>query len=174
MTDVLISDGKKLNDAVADKKQRSEPDPLIIADFETAKTIAEKLIPKHHPEIASANIIYLCRNKAQKQGGNPVPGTVKKASPLERRIGGSYFKDDEEPHFIMTIALDVWNDLQPNQRVALVDHLLTRCVGEEDEKSGEMKYSVRPPQVQEFPEVVERNGRWNDGLAELGDCLKGK
>jgi hypothetical protein len=175
MTTVHISNGKKINDAVADKKQRAEPDPLIIADFDTAKTIAEKLIPKHHSEIASANIVYLCRNKSQKQGGIPVPGTVKKASPLERHLGGHYFDgEDDEPDFIMTVALDVWNELQPTQRTALVDHLLTRCTGEEDEKSGEMKYSIRPPQVQEFAEVAERNGRWNDGLAELGDCLKGK
>ena len=160
-----------MNDT-AGKKQRSEPDPLIIADFETAKTIADKLIAKHHTEIASANVIYLCRNKSIKHGGVPVSGTVKKASPLERHIGGHYFSGDEEPDFIMTVALDVWNELQPNQRIALIDHLLTRCVGEEDEKTGEMKYKIRPPQVQEFPEVAERNGRWNDGLAELGDCLK--
>jgi len=175
MTVVHIKDGKKIeNDAAVPKKQRAEPDPLIIADFDAAKAVAQKLIPKHHSLIASANIIYLCRSKAQTQGGIPVPGTVKKASPLERHIGGNYFQGDDEPDFIMTIALDVWNELQPSQRIALVDHLLTRCVGTEDEKSGEMKYSVRPPQVQEFPEVAERNGRWNDGLAELGDCLKGK
>lgn len=174
MTTVYIRDSKQINDAVCDKKQQAKSDPLIIADFETARSIAHKLIPSHHSEIASANIVFLCRNRAQKQAGAPVPGTVKKASPIERHLGGHYFDGDEEPDFIMTVALDVWNELQPNQRTALIDHLLTRCVGEQDEKSGEVKYNVRPPRVQEFPEVAERNGMWNDGLTELGYCLKGK
>lgn len=165
---------KKVNDAIVDRKHRSKPDPLIIADFDAARSIAQRLIPKYHSGIASANIIFLCRNKSQKQGGVPVPGTVKKASPIEHHIGSHYFDGDRGPDFIMTVALDVWNELQPNQRVALIDHLLTRCVGEEDERTGEMRYSVRPPQVQEFPEVAERNGKWNEGLAELDNCLRGK
>jgi hypothetical protein len=110
----------------------------------------------------------LCRNKASSSGGEKVPGTIKKASPMERHICGG------ECDFIMTISLDVWNDLNPVQRTALVDHLLTRCVAQEDEKNGEMKYRVRPPQVQEFPEIAERYGTWNDGLVELGNCLKDK
>ena len=69
------------------------------------------------------------------------------------------------------MALEVWNNLQPNQRLALVDHLLTRCVGTEDPKTGAMKYGVRPPQVQEFPEIAERHGRWSDDLIELGASL---
>jgi hypothetical protein len=175
------SDLKKENDAVRSKKERVAPDPLIISDCEAAAEIAAKLIPKHHHELAGANIVYLCRNKAAKSAGKLVPGQVKKASPTDAHISRAYFnksdmsgEDSQEAHFIMTIALEVWNNLQPNQRTALIDHLLTRCVGVEDEKSGEMKYGIRPPQIQEFAEVAERHGRWNDDLSELGDCLKGK
>ncbi|OPZ38434.1 MAG: hypothetical protein BWY99_01623 [Synergistetes bacterium ADurb.BinA166] len=175
MTTVHISNGKQLeNDAVADKKQRSEPEPLLISDFEAGQAIAARLIPKHHSEIASANILFLSRNRAAKQGEVRVPGSVKKASPLERHLGGHFFDGDKEPDFIITVALDVWNDLQPPQRTALIDHFLTQCFGKEDEKTGNMKYVKRPPQVQEFPEVAERHGRWNDGLVELGACLDKK
>ena len=79
-----------------------------------------------------------------------------------------------ECDYIMTVSLDVWNDLNPNQRTALVDHLLTRCVAVEDPKTGETKYKIRPPQVQEFAEIVERYGTWNDGLVEFNACLKDK
>lgn len=179
MTTVQVkeySQMKEENDAVRSKKERVAPEPLVIGDMESVAEIAKKLIAKHHHELASANIIYLCRNKAAKAAGVLVPGHVKKASPTEAHISRSYFdgQDGEEAHFIVTVALEVWNNMQPSQRIALVDHLLTRCVGTEDEKTGEMKYGVRPPQVQEFPEVAERHGRWNDGLSELGDCLKGK
>lgn len=161
------------NDAVTDKKSRPAPEPLLFGDSDAVKEIAAKIIPKHHSHLAAANIIYLCRNKASQPGGKKQAGGVKKASPVDRHISRHYFQDGQEADFIVTVALDVWNDLQPSQRVALVDHLLTQCHGEEDEKSGEMKFSKRAPQVQEFPEVAERHGRWNADLEELGDCLKG-
>lgn len=162
------------NDAVRSKKERVAPDPLLFSDSEAAKEIAEKLISKHHHELASAKFIYLCRNKSAKSGGKPVPGHIKKLAPMDKHLSRSYCEAGEEPDFVMVVALDVWNDLQPNQRVALIDHLLTRCQAVEDEKSGEMKFSIRPPQVQEFPEVVERHGRWNEDLIEMGNCLEDK
>lgn len=175
MTTTYHSDGSKTeNDAVRSKKERPAPDPLLFSDSEAVQEVAQKLITKHHHELASANIVYLCRNKSAKSGGKPVAGHVKKATPMEKHVARSYFGNGEEPDFFITVALDVWNELQPNQRVALVDHLLTRCQAEEDEKSGEMKYSIRPPQVQEFPEIAERHGRWNEDLVEMGNCLVDK
>ena len=174
---IKAEDLMKENDAVRNKKERVAPEPLIIGDSESVAEIASKLIPKYHHELAGANIIYLCRNKSVKSAGKPVSGHVKKASPIESHISRSYFSKnglDEEANFIITVALEVWNGLQSSQRIALVDHLLTRCVGTEDEKTGDIKYSIRPPQVQEFPEIAERHGRWNDELIELGDCLKEK
>lgn len=159
------------NDAVTDKKSRPAPEPLLLGDHEASQEIAKALIPKYHPHLATANIIYLCRNKASQSGGKKQPGSVKKASPLEKHVSRSYFEGGVEADFIMMISLDVWNDLKPNQRTALVDHLLTQCAGVEDEKSGEIKFTRRAPQVQEFPEVAERHGRWNTDLEELGDCL---
>lgn len=160
------------NDAVTSKKQFPTAEPLIIGDMDSVKEIASKLIPKHHTHLGSANIIYLCRSKASAPGGQKSPGAVKKASPIEKHVSRAYFQDGQEADFIVMVALDVWNDLAPNQRTALVDHLLTQCGGEEDPKTGEMKFRKRAPQVQEFPEVAERHGRWNTGLEELGDCLK--
>ncbi len=157
---------------MTDKKQRPQAEPLLISDFDEARLRAEPLIREFHDELVEANIIYLCRNKPQKSGGRSVPGSVKKATPMEKHLGGHLFEDDKEPDFIMTISLPEWNELNPKQRIAVVDHLLTRCTGEVDEKSGETKYKVRAPQVQEFPEVAERNGRYNDDLIEMGNCLK--
>lgn len=189
MTTTVVTNATELlarskeNDAVRDKREKAAPDPLILSDSETVAEVAKKLIAKYHHELATANIIYLFRSKSSKAAGKPVPGQVKKASPTDRHISRSYFQGvgkednsgesgDGEADFIITVALDVWNELQPSQRLALVDHLLTRCSGAEDEKTGEMKFSIRPPQVQEFAEVAERHGRWNDDLVELGRCLK--
>ena len=174
MTVTQLSPVQNRQDAQTDKKSKPEPEKVLHDFSDTLQQIAEKLIPKHHSELASANFIYKCRSVSTKSGGVPVPGTVKKTSPNERLLSRGKFKDDGEADFIIEIALDVFNPMSPQNRTALVDHLLTRCVGLEDEKSGEMKYSIRPPQVQEFPEIAERHGRWNEGLEELGDSLKDK
>lgn len=161
--------------ATRHKKQKAEAVPLIISSHEASQLLAEQLIKDYHDSLAEANFIFLCRNKPIKQGGRTVGGTVKKANPLERHLGGHLFPEDKEPDFIMMISLDEWNAMaeNPRQRQALVDHLLTRCVGDEQE-DGSYKYSIRAAQVQEFPEVVERNGRWNADLQEMGNCLQGK
>jgi Putative phage metallopeptidase len=152
------------NDAVRDKRERKIPEKVIFGDFEAAEAIASKLIPKHHSELGSARFRYICRSKAAKRGGQPVAGNVYKMSGKGEHLS--------QTDFVLEIALDVWNPLNPMQRNALVDHLLTRCVGEEDEKTGEMKWRVRPPEVQEFPEVAERHGQWNEGLIEIAKCLQ--
>jgi Putative phage metallopeptidase len=162
----------KENDAVRGKKEKVIPIPLLISSSEAVNEIVKKLVPKHYPELIDAHILCLCRNRASKAAGIPIPGAIRKANPTERYLTSA--EGDEGANFILTVALDVWNDLQPNQRLALVDHLLARCVATEDETTGEHKYGLRPPQVQEFPEVAERNGKWNEGLVALGDSLRGK
>ena len=156
------------NDAVRSKREKTVSIPLLFCDHEASEEIANKLISKHHHDLASAKFKFLCRDKSAMAGGEKIPGTIKKASPMEKHICGG------ECDFIMTISLDVWNDFSNTQRTALIDHLLTRCVAQEDPKSGDMKYKVRPPQVQEFPEIAERYGTWNDGLVELNSCLRDK
>ena len=167
--------------------EKVEVAPLLIERFAAGKAIAEELVPKFHDELVTANIMYLCRDRAAKQGGNPVPGSAKKASLLERFLSRTYFTtasdkiedpdsnvvpDVKEADFIITIALDLWNAAEASQRRAIMDHYLTRCTGEADEESGEMKFKLRAPNVQEFPEVAERNGTYNVGLEELSNGLK--
>lgn len=155
-----------------DKQERKAPDPILIDDSETVREIAMGIIPKHYPELINCPILYLCRNRAAKAAGEPIPGQIRKSNPTEKHLAQKCGHDSAE--YVLTIALDVWNGLLPNQRLALVDHLLARCVADEDEKTGDMKYKLRPPQVQEFPEIARRHGKWNDGLIQLGDNLRGK
>lgn len=154
------------NDAVRDKRQQSTKVPLLFDDFETLEMLAKKLIPEHHPDLAEANIRYICRNTASKRSGKQVPGNVYKMQ--------GKFKYLTKCDLVLEVALEVWNELQPNQRVALVDHLLTRCVGEENEETGDWKWSIIPPEIQEFPEVAERHGQWNEGLVDMEKALRSR
>lgn len=126
---------------------------------EAVEVIARSLIPSHHSELINANFRYIFKEKAGKKGGKIVAGTVKKMSDLMVHL--------LDCHFLMEIALDQWSTLDDQKRTALVDHLLERCVGEEDEKSGEMKWKTREPDVNEFASIIRRHGVWNADLVNF-------
>lgn len=146
-----------------EKKSKVKAIPLIFAEFEAIEETANHLIANFHPDLTAARIRYICRNKAAKRSGRLVPGNVYK-------MGGKY-EYLVGCDFVIEVALQVWNDFNPRQRTAVIDHLLSRCTGEEEE-DGTMKWKLRPPHVQEFPEVVERNGQWNDELIDMGKSIK--
>lgn len=139
--------------------------PKIYAEAENVEKEALSLIPMYHPELATARFKFVFVDKASMKNGKPVRGKV-------RRITGvlEFLLDSD---FLMEIALDQWNELSDVQRKALIDHLLECCTGEEDENDGgDMKWSVREPDVQEFSAILRRHGAWNDDLAAFASIAK--
>jgi Putative phage metallopeptidase len=130
--------------------------PQVYAYAESVETIAQSLIPNYHPHLATARIKYIFNEKAGQKGGQPVLGKAKKVS------GALEFMLDCD--FLVEVALDEWNTAANEKRVALVDHLLERCFGEEDEENGSMKWKLREPDVHEFSAILKRHGVWNKGL----------
>lgn len=128
------------------------------ADAEAVEEMATDLIRNYHPELATASIRYVYREKAGSKGGRPVRGTVRKVS------GVMHFITNLD--FIVEVALDQWNPLPEQHRRALVDHLLERMTGEEDpeDAGAPMKWKTREPDVHEFSTILRRHGAWNDDL----------
>lgn len=133
--------------------------PKVYGSAEAVEEIADQLVPTYHSELASARIKYVFVSEASKKDGKPVLGKVRKISgELE------YLLDLD---FLVVVALDCWNEATNRQKEALVDHLLERCTGEEDENTGEMKWSVRTPDVQEFTDILNRHGAWTENLVGM-------
>jgi len=131
---------------------------------ESAEAVAQHLIPLYHPELATARIKYISVDKGSTKNGKAVGGKI-------RRISGS-LEYLLECDFLVEIALDVWNEKSEAQRQALMDHLLERCTGEEDEQTGDMKWTTREPDVAEFTAILRRHGAWNDDLAGFTTVAK--
>src|SRR5580704_10320245 len=89
------------NDAVRNKKEKVAPEPLIIGDSESVKVLVHKLVPAHHNELLNAHILCLCRNRASKAAGNPIPGTIRKANPTEKHLAEK--SGDEGADYILTV-----------------------------------------------------------------------
>jgi hypothetical protein len=130
--------------------------PQTYGKAEAVEGIAKTLIASHHPELATANFIYLFKEKAGKKGGKIVFGTVQKLSPKLKFL--------LDADFLLEVPLDVWNDLEASKRMALVDHFLECCTGEEDEQTSEMSWTTREPDVHEFSSILRRHGAWTEDL----------
>lgn len=135
-------------------------------EAETVAQIANGLIPNYHPELATARILYIFVSKASTKNGQEVWGKAKKLSGL--------FEWYSEKDFLIEVAKDKWDALNAKERTALVDHLLERCTGEEDEENGgAMKWKLRDPDVQEFSSILQRYGAWHKGLHSFVSIAKG-
>jgi len=130
--------------------------PRLYGQAESVEQIATNLLPTYHAELATARMQYVFVDKGSLKNGQPVYGKVRKLS------GAVQFLVEKD--FLIEVALDHWNEASESKRLAIVDHLLECCTGAEDEKTGEMKWVVREPEVQEFASILHRHGAWTDAL----------
>jgi hypothetical protein len=130
--------------------------PKTWEDAKDLEHIASGLISGYHPEISTARILYCFVSEAGSKGGRKIPGKVRKFSGFMEWVLN---KD-----FVVEVALDMWLEFDQQQKTALVDHLLERCYGEENEDSGEISWKLREPDVQEFGTILNRHGAWNSDL----------
>jgi hypothetical protein len=117
----------------------------------------EQLIRDYHHDLLPImdQIVIVFREKAAKSGGKTVYGKSKKASPIISVLGEKEYK------FIIELAADCWeNELAADQRLALLDHHLCACRVDFDDKTGEYKCQVVPPDFIGFREEIDRHGIW--------------
>lgn len=126
-----------------------EADSDVIAEVQS-------LIANHHPKLAlvDKNIAIVMKAKASKSGGTAVLGKASRAPAILGVLG----KDEYE--FVLMIAADEWQTLTNNQRTALLDHLLCACSVEEEEGTGNVKCSIKTPDVSFFYDELKRHGDW--------------
>lgn len=117
---------------------------------------------KYHPELIGARIACIFKEKASKSDGIPILGKISKISPRDKVIMA-------EPYdYRIVIGADAWQELNNAQKEAWVDHLMEHAYGEEDDKTGEMKWKMRKPEIECFPCIIARHGiHWMPGLPKL-------
>ena len=123
------------------------------------------LIGAAHPHLAdiSEDIVVIFKEKCSRKGGIPILGKTSKAPAILSVLG------EHQYAFVIELGADCWNNLNNEQRLALLDHQLCFIGGEEDEKTAEMKYFLSTPDVYYFSEEVERNGSWRSEIKPDGE-----
>ena len=114
------------------------------------------LVAKNHPDLALTvdEIVVLFREKATKKGGKVILGSSKKAPSLLSILS------DIDCKFIIEVAADEWQNLRLGHQKALLDHHLCALRVEEDDKTGDYKYFVAPPDIGYYFDEYERHGDW--------------
>lgn len=120
--------------------------------------MVEDLIRNHHPMLLMVKdeITVLFREKAQERCGKVLLGITKKAPTNLPVLTDKKFLYK----FIIEIGADTWQGLSQHQRMALLDHHLCSMRVEENAETGNVSYSIRPPDFKGYRGEVERWGMW--------------
>lgn len=140
--------------------------------------VAEKLIAEHHDHLSGVPIRYLFREPTAKSKGRLVFGKARKVGGLNAHLVAlavdEELGDDPPDFFVVEIAAQVWEALNEQQRVALVDHELCHFDVEEPEDVDEdRKLRIVGHDLEEFTEVVQRHGLWRDSVEAFAKAAAG-
>lgn len=143
--------------------------PVTFRPAPAVERIAEKLIRNHHTDLTDVEIRYVFRSATAKTNGKAVWGKARKMSGLTAYLAHDPVEapGGDDDFFVVEISEPVWTILDDAQRTALVDHELCHCTTEIDEKTDELKLKLRPHDLEEFRQIVERHGLWQPDLTEF-------
>lgn len=117
---------------------------------------------KYHAELVGARIACVFKEKATMSDGRPLVGKIGKVPPKYQPLM------EEEFDYLIEVGADAWAELDNAQKEAWVDHILEHAYGSENEKTGEMAWKLRTPELVGFPCVINRHGvSWMQGLAKI-------
>jgi hypothetical protein len=133
------------------------------------RLIAGKLIELFHPHLRDIRIEYVFLSEPPMSLGRALAGRARKVTGLKAYLATPDFEGPAEakPFFVIEITQPTWDKKHLRWRIALVDHELKHCGV--DELTGDL-YIV-PHDEEEFDEIAERHGLWNEGLASFAASL---
>ena len=165
-----VKTGKKINFLIIPEQ---DANGLVPAPYKLLKEVRDK----HHGDIKEARIAlaWRLRTKADKDG-HIVLGKCIKVSDLYREYA--------DYDFIITLNKEFWEDLAvtKEQQVALLDHECCHAAptyngetGEHEvDERGRYLFRLKQHDVEEFYEIVQRNGLWKRNLIEFAKVLQEK
>lgn len=142
-------------------------------DAQEVEEIAYTVIRRWHPHLAASEIRYLFRDGgAWNSGGKTVLAKAGKLGAQAQFLAG-----DADAVIIVDAAR--WEELNSDQRLALVDHELCHLVQATDKNEaqvfqvdGRPLLRVRAHDVEEFVEVIQRHGLWDIDLVHAGKAIR--
>lgn len=122
--------------------------------------LTEEIINEYHPRLRHAKIAVVMKDRATKSKGKLVAATASKFP--EKAKPFTMIKFD----FIIEIAEDVYEGMEPRKKRALIDHELCHLGFDENGAP-----TIIGHDVEEFLGVIARHGLWDDILVDLQEVM---
>ena len=157
-------------------RKRNAEVEVIPLQFDPAPDVAklgEDLIARYHPHLADCNFAYLFRNKRQARGGKEIFASAEKCTAKTQALVAYAQPDANKFNFCIVVSYEVWRELSEKQRSALIDHELSHCYVDETDE-GELVYSIRKHDIEEFTNVARRWGAYSSDLTLFKSAINGE
>jgi hypothetical protein len=136
-----------------------------------AQPVADELIKNYHQHLTGLKIAYLFKVSARpKKKKRAVSGraaqkklTIAKAQKVTAKMASIAAEDYK---FVIEFDWWIWQDLDDNQKLAVIDHELAHCGNDAD------GCYMKPHDLEEFRAVVERNGFYLDDVRLFAESLQ--
>lgn len=129
---------------------------------EDLESLARDIIQEHHSHLVEANIKYLFRTGNWEVKKRDTWGQAKKVGKEVNFLTGH--------DFIVTIHRDVWEQLSPDHKRALLDHELQHCSAGTDDAGNKVWY-IQGHDVEDFHAIIRRHGFWSPALRKMEGLL---
>ncbi len=126
--------------------------------------MARKIIAQHHSDLVEAKIEFIEKDGEWNSKGKIKLGSAQKVSDKMKALINAVF--------IITINGPVWNQLQKEEKEALLDHELCHCVKVGEDKFGNPKWDINSHDVEEFSAIIRRHGLWKPDLVQFGKNVR--
>lgn len=148
------------------------------ADFEEVYAVMDQLIASHHEHLvdSEADIALIWLLKPSHSAGKLALGKTVKATDVQNALIGLTSKKLSGYQFVIFLDASAWEKFVPDQREALMDHLLCHAFAELEEQNqqgnGGWKFKLRKHDIEEFSEVVQRHGLYLKDLQDFMEIAK--
>lgn len=127
-------------------------------------SLAKDLIEDHHGHLVEANIKYLFRTGNWEVKKRDTWGQAKKVGKEVNFLTGGI-------DFLIIIHRDVWEQLTPDDKKALLDHELQHCSAGTDDAGNKIWY-IQGHDVEDFHAIIRRHGLWSPALKKIETALE--
>ena len=152
----MTAKGKKHIETAGQMPQLATwPEDKKFMDADQPKAVAFALVAELHKHLVNAKIAFLFKQHVGGRGQS-LGAKVKLASGETKHLTGF--------DFIMEINHSIWTTVPMHTRVALIDHELSHCGRDENDK-----YCIIQHDLEEFNAVVARWGLWQPNVKQFAD-----
>lgn len=138
-----------------------------------------------HAHLQEANIGYVFRDDELRRHGKVIGAEAilverilqsdKRYSRIVKWAFLRVLQASELPDFLILVDRNIWAGMEPEAKLALIDHELSHCWYQTEEdgetqkfrKDGSPLWAIRGHDLEEFCGVVARNGLWNPDVLAM-------